>query len=376
MIPLFRTAVAPGTAERVTAVVDSGRFGHGPAVEEFERAVGDRVGNPRVAAVNNGTSGLHLALRLAGAYAGAPGAPDGPGEVLSTPFTFEATNWSILANGMRLTWVDVDPETLNIDLDDLAKKITPATRAIMVVHWAGFPVDLVRLARILDDAEAEHGFRPVVVEDCAQAWGATCAGRPLGGHGNLCVFSFHATKHLSCGGGGLLTLPDEESLLRARRLRFFGIDRDADRVNADYDVAEWGYNFYMNEINAAIGLANLETVDERVRLHRLNAAFYDAELAGVAGLELTARTEGLEPSFWLYPVKVDDRASFMRKMAGAGVTVSVVCRRNDEHGCVADARTPLPGVDAVHDRVVNIPVGWWLTPEERSHIAETIKSGW
>ncbi|MFC0863848.1 DegT/DnrJ/EryC1/StrS family aminotransferase [Sphaerimonospora cavernae] len=375
MIPLFRTAVAPDAADRVTEVLRSGLLGHGPRTEEFEAALAARVGNPHLAVVNNGTSALHLALRLA--IGRDQAADDGaPGEVLSTPLTFEATNWSILANHLRIRWVDVDPATLNMDLDDLAEKISPATRAVMVVHWGGCPVDLVRLRRVLDEAEAAYGVRPPVIEDCAQAWGAICHGQPLGNHGNYCAFSFHATKHLSCGTGGMLVLPGRESLPRARLLRFFGIDRQADRVNADYDVAEWGYNFYLNEIGAAIGLANLATVDERVRLHRENAAFYDRELAGVPGLELTARTEGLESSFWLYPVKVEDRVSFIGKMAAAGITVSAVCRRNDAHSCVASARASLPGTDAVQDRVVHIPVGWWLSDEDRAYIAETVRSGW
>ena len=150
--------------------------------------------------------------------------------------------------------MDVDPATLNIDLDDLARKISPTTRAIVVVHWTGYPVDLHRLRAVLDDAEAVHGVRPMVVEDCAYAWGATYDGVPLGRHGNLSVFSFQAIKHLTCGSGGPMVLPDEELYRRARLLRWFGIDRDADRVRGDYDVPEWGYRFQMNEISGAIRL--------------------------------------------------------------------------------------------------------------------------
>ncbi|MGN9837157.1 DegT/DnrJ/EryC1/StrS family aminotransferase [Nonomuraea sp. H19] len=382
MIPLLKAAIGPGTLDRIADVLRTGMIGHGPVVEEFEAALGARLGNPYVATVNNGTSGLHLALRLAGASGTGDGREAGldsdRDEVLSTPLTFEATNWAVLANGLRLRWVDVDPATLNLDLDDLAKKISPATRAIVIVHWAGYPVDVDRLREILDAAEAAHGYRPVVVEDCAHAWGSTLRGRPVGGDGeNICVFSFHATKHLGTGCGGMLTLPDERSYERARRLRFFGIDRRADRVNGDYDVPEWGYNFYLDQISASIGLANLETVDERVEQHRRNAAFYDAELAGVPGLELTAREPDRESSCWLYPVKAEDRPSFMRKMNDAGIMVSMLVRRNDTHGAVRDvADRALPGLDAVHDRIVHIPVGWWLSAADRAHIADTIKSGW
>ncbi|MBB5630183.1 DegT/DnrJ/EryC1/StrS family aminotransferase [Sphaerisporangium krabiense] len=378
MIPLFKVALAPDAADRVREVIGTAVLGHGPRVEEFEDALRARVGTPHLATVNNGTSGLHLALRLATSPPGSNPPGDGDrGEVLTTALTFEATNWAILANGFRVRWVDVDPGTLNMDLDDLAKKISPATRAIMVVHWAGHPVDVERLARVLDDAEAAHGFRPPVIEDCAQAWGTTLRGTPLGNHGNYCVFSFHATKHLACGAGGMLVTPDEESLRRALRLRFFGIDRRADRVNGDYDVPEWGYNFYLGEIAAAIGLANLETVADRVALHRRNAAHFDEHLAGVPGLEPTARPEGEESSFWLYPVKVERRADFIRKLADAGIQASAVVRRNDTHTCLPpDAAEALPNLDAVHDRVVHVPVGWWLSEEDRAHVVATIRSGW
>jgi dTDP-4-amino-4,6-dideoxygalactose transaminase len=299
-----------------------------------------------------------------------------PGEVLSTPLTFEGTNWPILANGLRLRWVDVDPATLNIDLGDLARKISPATRAIVVVHWMGYPLDLNRLREMLDRAEAVHGVRPMVIEDCAQAWGATYRGLPLGNHGNVCVYSFGAIKHLTCGSGGLMVFPDAELHRRARLHRWFGIARQADRVHGDYDIGEWGYRFTMNDIAAAIGLTNLEMADDLLERNRANAAFYDKELAGVPGLEQTERAGDRQPSFWLYPLKVDRRAAFMRRMTDAGITTSVFSRRNDAHSCVADSRAPLPGVDSVHDRAVYIPVGWWLSEQDREHIANTIKSGW
>jgi dTDP-4-amino-4,6-dideoxygalactose transaminase len=215
-----------------------------------------------------------------------------------------------------------------------------------------------------------------VIEDCAHAWGSRLHGRLLGNHGNVAVFSFHALKHLTCSTGGMVTVPDQQMHERVRLLRWLGIDRRADRVHADYDVPEWGYNFQLNEIAAAIGLANLKIVDENVRRHRDNAAFYDEELAGVPGLELTAREPGHESSFWLYPVKVADRAGFMRKMTEAGIAVSMFVRRNDAHSCVRDAATDLPGLDSVHDRMVYIPVGWWLSEEDRTYVARTIRAGW
>ena len=375
MIPLLKVpTMADDVSAAISEVLASGFIGQGPRVAAFEDALRERIGNPCLATVNSGTSGLHLALHLA---AGQAADAEDPGEVLSTPLTMVATNWVILANKLRIRWVDVDPSTLNVDLDDLAGKISPATRAIMVVHFAGYPVNLARLTEILDQAEARIGFRPRVIEDCAHAWGATYDGKPLGNHGNIAVFSFQAIKHLTCGDGGLVVLPDDDLARRARRARWFGIDRDAPgRGLMAADIAEWGFKFHMNDINAAIGLANLAKADNIVRRHRDNAAFYDSELAGIPGLELTQRAPGHRSSFWIYPLLVENRDGFIKRMTEAGITVSPAHERNDAHSCVREFRASLPGLDHVAERLVCIPVGSWVSDADRQHIAGTVKVGW
>ncbi|MFC6090013.1 DegT/DnrJ/EryC1/StrS family aminotransferase [Saccharothrix lopnurensis] len=377
MIPVFKVAMAPDAPERVAEVLRSGRVEHGPRADAFEVELGRRLGNPRVAAVNCATSGLHLALHLlVGRDPYRPDPTPERDEVLTTPFTFEGTNWPILGNGLKIRWVDTDPATLNIDLDDLERRISPRTRAIVVVHWLGFPLDLRKLDEVLDRAEQRLGFRPPVVEDCAQAWGATYREKPLGNHGNTAVYSFQTIKLLTAGGGGLVVLPDEELHRRALRTRWFGIDRADDRTRGEYEVPEWGFRFPMNEISAEIGLANLELVDDLLARHRANAHRFDKELQGVPGLEHTERPDDREPTFWAYPVKVEDRPGFMRRLDEAGIMTSIIARRNDEHVTVAAAREPLPGLDSVADRVCYLPVGWWLTEEQREHIVDTVRAGW
>ena len=378
MIPLFKVGMAASACQQVNDVLMSGYIGQGQKVEEFEQRLKDRLGNPHLATVNSATSGLHLALHAtAGAgSSGRAGELDG-GEVLTTPLTCTATNWPILANGLRIRWVDIDPATLNVDLDDLAPKVTPATRAIMVVHWAGYPVDLDRLRAIADQAEATYGSRPVVIEDCAHAWGSTFRGLPLGNHGNIAVYSFQAIKHLTAGDGGLLVLPDQQLADRTRRLRWYGIDRNLGQsFRCEHDIAEFGFKFHMNDINAAIGLANLHEVDLRVRRHQDNAAFYDRELKSVPGLTLTERAPDRECSFWIYSILVDRREDFIAGLTSRGVMASPVHHRNDTHTCVAEHRALLPGLDSVADRVVSIPVGWWVSDDDREHIAQTIQQGW
>jgi dTDP-4-amino-4,6-dideoxygalactose transaminase len=370
-VPLFKVAMSQHAAPMVAEVLASGYIGQGARVDEFEARLAERLDNRRVVTVSSATSGLQLALHMAARA-------DGTGEVVTTPLTCTATNWPILAAGLRLRWADVDPATCNIDVDDVARKLTPDTTAVMVVHWGGYPADLDRLAAVLDAHEAEHGRRPVVIEDCAHAWGATFQGRPLGNHGNFAVFSFQAIKHLTAGDGGALVAPDDESFARAKLLRWYGIDREGPRgdFRCEADIPEWGFKFHMNDINATIGLANLEIIDTVVGRHRANAAFYDAELAGVDGVELLQRADDRESSFWLYTMKVDRRDDFMRKMHAARIAVSRVHERNDIHSCVKEFVSDLPQLEQTVASMICIPVGWWVTEEDRGRIVDTIRSGW
>jgi dTDP-4-amino-4,6-dideoxy-D-glucose/dTDP-4-amino-2,4-dideoxy-beta-L-xylose transaminase len=382
MIPLYKVPVPDAAAAQLSEVLASGFLGQGPRVDEFERRLSAHFDGARVATVGTATAGVYTALRvlLSGdAERGDPLAPGcaAGGEVLTSPLTFEAANWAVLANRLTPRWVDVDPATFNVDLDDLAAKITPATRAVLVVHWAGYPVDLDRLTRVVARAEAEYGHRIAVIEDCAHAWGATYRGRRVGLHGHVSVFSFHALKHVTCGDGGALVLPDAEWERRTRLQRFFGIDRTADRSSGAYDVEHWGLKSHMNDVSAAIGLASLDGADARVERARANAAHYDRELAGVPGIELGERAPDREGSYWIYMLKAEDRPGLLRRLGERDIgAAALVSRRNDAHSCVSAFRAALPGLDAVYGRMVALPVGWWVTDEDRAGIVDTIKEGW
>ena len=156
--------------------------------------------------VNAGTSALHLALHLLKS-------PDSqwPGltsddEVLTTAMTCTASNWPVLANGLKLKWVDIDPKTLNMDLDDLARKITPKTKVIILVHWGGYPIDLDRIKQIQDKTYQMYGFKPAIIEDGAHSFGSSYKGKPIGTHGNLTMFSLQAIKHITSGDGGAICI--------------------------------------------------------------------------------------------------------------------------------------------------------------------------
>ena len=373
MIPLFKVFMSHLAKESAGKVIDSGFVGQGPVVEDFEKMLKEYVGNDYVATTNAATSAEHLALRLVKGH----GVEDGD-EVLATPLTCTATNWPILANNLKIKWVDVSPRNLNMDLDDLERKISPATKIIFLVHWGGYPVDLDRVKKIIDKTESTYGFRPIVIEDCAHAIGSKYKGELIGSHGNFCTFSFQAIKHLTTGDGGMLISPNNEYHRRAKLLRWYGIDRDNNKKDfrCEADIPEWGYKFHMNDIAAAIGIENLKELDTNITLHKDNAKFYDTELAKVDGIKTMEREDGSDSSFWIYSFLVDRKNDFMAHMKNRDIMVSQVHERNDIHSCVKEFKSHLPSLDKITPKLISIPVGWWVTHEQREYIVNSIKEGW
>ena len=389
-IPLFKVFMAPEIGDSVRDVLYSGFIGQGPKVEEFESKLGEFLNHKSLVTLNSGTAGLHLALHLlkkssvttmADGYSIHenvwPGIEDGD-EVLATALTCTASNFPILANNLKIKWVDIDPTTLNMDLDDLERKITPKTKAIILVHWGGYPNDLNRIKQIQEKAFQMYGFRPVVIEDGAHSFGSKFEDKHLGNHGNMVMYSLQAIKHVTAVDGGILTLPTQDLYQRAKLIRWYGIDRDDNRKDfrCEADIAEWGFKFHMNDVNATIGLGNLKHVNDIVGAHKSNAAFYDANLQNIAGLTTLTRHSDRESAFWIYSMLVEDRDGFYRKMKECGITVSQVHERNDKHTCVKDYKSALPTLEKTIGKVVSIPVGWWVTDEQRQYIVDCIKQGW
>lgn len=390
-IPLFKVFMSDSVTEKVSEVLKSGFIGQGPVVENFEENLKQYFRHDKLVSLNSATSAEHLALHLLkkpnkflkgidgyGQYESTwPGIEIGD-EVLTTPLTCTATNWPILANNFNIKWVDVNPKTLNMDLDDLARKITPKTKVIFIVHWGGYPIDLDKLKQIQEQSYRLYGFKPAIIEDCAHAMGSKYKNKYIGTHGNICTFSLQAIKHITSGDGGLLFLPHDDLYKRAKLLRWYGIDRDGNRKDfrCESDISEWGFKFHMNDINASIGNENFKHVDEITGKHKDNAKFYDKELKNVNGIELLERNKDMESSFWIYSILVEDRDNFQRYMSEKGIATSQVHERNDIHSCVREYKSILPNLDSTIKKVSSIPVGWWVSKEDREYIVDCIKKGW
>ena len=368
-IPLFKVFMSEDVSSAVSDTLLSGYIGQGPRVDEFEVALSDYLGTPYLNTLNSGTSALTLAAHMCDL------GPDD--EVLTTPLTCTATNFAILATGARLRWVDVDPDTCNMCLNDLARKLSPKTKAIMVVHWGGYPCDLDAIKELQIRCQDLYGFYPTVIEDCAHAWGATYKDKLLGNHGNVCCFSFQAIKHFTTVDGGLLVSPSYEEHQRAKRLRWYGLDRTRSLdFRCEQNIEERGFKYHMNDVNASIGLCNFPHVSELVAHHRSNGQFFDERLSGVSGVQLMETSPDRLSSYWVYTLRVVDRAGFVKKMKECGIGVSQVHDRNDKHHCLKEFRAALPSMDILSQDMICIPCGWWVSDEDRQYIVDCIKEGW
>jgi dTDP-4-amino-4,6-dideoxygalactose transaminase len=215
------------------------------------------------------------------------------------------------------------------------------------------------------------------VEDCAHSFGAKFNNRSVGGSG-VGVFSFQAIKHLTSVDGGAVAWASDNMYSHAKLLRWYGIDRDSNRKDfrCEADVESWGFKFHMNDVNATIGLSNLSVIDNILDKHISNGSYYNTNLANVDGVTLIPIDDRADPVYWIYSMKVERHDDFMRYMNEKGITVSRVHERNDKHTCVQQYRSFLPGLDSVIDKMICIPSGWWVGPEQREYIVDTIKAGW
>lgn len=341
-------------------ILYSGYIAEGEAVYTFERQMGDYLSNPKVLALNSGTAALHIALELLGIGQG--------DEVISTAMTAEPTNTTIAITGAKVVWADVDVRTGLLDPVSVEQKITEKTKAIMLVHYAGMVCDMDKFNAL----SAKYNIP--IIEDTAHALGAKYNGRLIGSNSRFTCFSFQAIKHMTTVDGGLLALTNEEDVEKARKLRWFGLDKTVPRLQND--ITKAGYKYGMNNVTATIGLTNLRHLKEIIDTHIANGRFYDKALQGIPGVTLIPYYQNTEPSYWLYTLKVENRADFIKKLDAAGIAASPLHHRTDTHSVFADSKCALPALDAFYEEFVHIPCGWWVDEEKRDYIVRTIKQGW
>jgi dTDP-4-amino-4,6-dideoxygalactose transaminase len=305
-IPLSRPYLDEREEELVVEVLRSGRLSLGPAIDRFEELVADRVGAPFAAAVSSGTAGLHLLCRIAGV---------GPGdEAITSSFSFVASANCFIFEGASPVFADVDPVTLNLDPAAVEAAITERTKAVVAVDMFGYPCELDAIRDVCE----RHGL--VLIDDACEALGAEYKGAPIGSHGPSAVFAFYPNKQVATGEGGVVVTHSEDEWRLLRSLRNQGRSYEGGRW---FHHPELGFNYRWTDLQAAVGLAQLEKLDEILRLRSDAAARYGELFAGADGVELPLADDADHRRSWfVYVVKLDpavDREAVLEALAADGI---------------------------------------------------------
>ena len=366
-IPLFKIYWDEEDVRMVTDTIRRGMsWAIGPHIEKFEAMLADYVGTKYAVVFNSGTSALHAALLAHGIGEG--------DEVISSPMSCTATSHPILQVGATPVFADIQYDTGNLDPWDIEHRITERTRAIMVVHWGGYPPDLNEINTI-----ARRHDIPVI-EDAAQAFGATYKGKAIGNHSRFTCFSLQAIKVLTGVEGGLMTFQDMADYGLAYLKRWYCIDKRSRWPNEDgyydHDILEVGYKYNYNDVFASVAMGNLEGFDERLEARRNKARRYRDLLADVPGVRLFANTADRQGSNYLFTMHVERRAEFIRAMRSRGVETGVVHYRNDLYTVFGGRRRDLPNLDRYEKTYVSLPIHDHLTMEDVEYVAGCVKEGW
>jgi perosamine synthetase len=365
MIPVQRPCVGQEELKLVSEVFESRWLGMGSVTRTFEDRLASLLGVRHVVAVNTGTSALHLALN---ALALKPG-----DEVIVPSLTFVATVQAILQAGATPVFCEVSPETLNMDLADAFNRVTPRTKAFLPVHYGGLPCEMDGLLLFA----REHDIR--IVEDAAHAFGSSYKGRPIGGLGDLTCFSFDPIKNITCGEGGAVTTNDDELASRLVPARILGIDNDTwsryrNERNWFYQVVEPGFRYHLSNINAAIGLAQLDRLDAFKSRKRAIVRQYDEAFGAVGGLALIRHDLDEEfPFFYIVRVLDGRRDSLMTHLKGRGVGSGVHYIPNHIQPLFSKYAMPLPVTEQVFEEIVTLPLYVEMTDDDVALVVSAVR---
>lgn len=379
-LPFARPSIGEDAIVSIAESIRSGWVAMGPKAIEFERMFAERTGSRHALALSSATAALHTAVAALGI---------GPGdEVITTPMTFASTVNAIIFNGARPVFADIDRRTLNIDPEAIERAVTPATKAVIPVHFAGLPCDMDAIEAIAE----RHGL--AIIEDAAHALGASYKGRAIGsdrGASRVAVFSFHPTKNITTAEGGMLTTGDEDIAEFVQVFRQNGMSKGAwNRYAASgtphYDVPFPGLKYTITDIQAAIGISQLPHLDEFNCRRREICAYYERELAGVRGVILIDSGDaGYEHthSRHIFTPLVDidalgfSRDEFMSRMRELNIGTALHYQALHLFSYYSEqmgvSRGSFPEAEYVSDRIVSIPLFPAMTDADAADVVRAIK---
>jgi perosamine synthetase len=371
-VRLFKPCVGEEELANIRAAFERGWLGLGPAVNKFEQEWSAYVGVPTSVGVNSGTAALHLARA---AYGFAPGS-----RALVPAMSFVATATAALYNQLEPVFVDIDPQTLSLSLDDLERKADAGCVAVIPVHFGGHPVPMEAL---LDIARAQ---RWAVIEDCAHCAGGNYHGRKLGTWGDIGCFSFEEKKSMTTGDGGMLSSHDKSLIEPLRAHRWVGIDKDTwkrldaytdasamDARHWYYEVAVLGYKYNMNDLMASIGLAQLKKLD------RMNARRRQIIARYLAGIESLRQVSPLLPysldgaAYWLFGLRCARRDDLIRHLKKRGIATSVHYMPIPMHPLFRKWAHEIPVAREVWQTIVTLPLFPDLVDDDVDYVVDAVR---
>jgi perosamine synthetase len=371
--PLYKVHVDINEAIcEISNVLTSGYVNEGEAVTALTRELSSRFCTDKLVLVNSCTSAITLALELAGVK---------PGDsVISTPMTCVATNTPIIGKGANVVWADIDPSTGTIDVASVARLLSSSrnVKAVIGVDWAGMPIDSPTLYSM-----CEH-HRVKLIQDAAQAFDARVhCDEHIHKHSHYTTYSFQAIKHFTTGDGGALVCASEIDHKRAKKLKWFGIDRDESKDQQgnwkgqhwNFDISEVGFKFNMNNVAAAIGLSQLAHIDKIMQAHRSNATTYKRMFSASHTVKPLTSLKDSNPSYWTFTVLLTDkidRDAVLKTLNDEGIMAGLMHVPNHEYSCFKDSYIYLPGVKDFFDHQISLPCGWWLTDADIQHVAKRV----
>lgn len=358
-IDLFHPVRLPEMEVAALEVLRSGQIASGPKVTALEHAFSAVAGRAHIVSTNDLTSAVQLALHLAGVRVG--------DEVAAVAFSCLQSNSPIARLGARPVWIDIDPETMSMSVEDLAAKLNPSVKAVMLYHIAGYPSDTRRIAALC----RERGIP--LIEDCNNAIGAKLDGSPVGLMGDYAVYSLYPNRQINGIDGGLLATPDATTAARATRLRRFGVDatsfRDArGEINPESDVVEIGWSAALNNLNAAVALSQLNTLSVRMTRTSAVATRLASVLSGYSQLRPVQPLPDTAPAFWGFLVLSEHRDALLEHLKAHGIKASIFHQRNDWYTGFGTPRADLPGTELAMSQLLALPCGWWLTDAQVSEL--------
>jgi UDP-4-amino-4,6-dideoxy-N-acetyl-beta-L-altrosamine transaminase len=356
----------------VTNVLRSNWITTGPKIKEFEDALCVYIGCKYCVAVNSGTSALDIAVQSLDL-------PEGS-EIITTPFTFVATSNAIIYNGHKPVFADICRDTFNIDPEDIRKKITENTKAIIYVDYAGQPCDIRELKEIADE------FDLYLIEDACHAIGAEYYNKKIGNFADLTIFSFHPVKHITTGEGGAVVTDNKELYEKLSVLRTHGIDKNTmDRFGPDaswaYDMKYLGRNYRITDFQAALGISQLKKLDGFIEKRRELASMYNELLSDIDFVSLPTVINNVKHAYHIYTILLDisiNRDEFFKYMKAASIGVNVHYIPAYRHSYYINNfnidRNDFPVTEDIFKRIITIPLFPMMGQDKLEYIVETIKA--